>query len=123
MSQRPVVSSQGKVDDAARLHIDDLDTEYNQGDILAVNLSLDVRALCLFDPVLRLYLRRPGDDRHLLGTDSHQGGFFYPWLPRGNYRFTYQWPVSLPAGCFELCVSWGDSDNIRAPDLVVPLTI
>lgn len=110
-------------DKPATLNATGLKSSYHQGDILAVTLSLEIHDICLFDPVLRLFIRQTGTRHHLVGADSHQGDLFYPWLPRGSYQFSYQWPVSLPAGDFELCIAWGSTDMVRPPDLIMPINI
>jgi SAM-dependent methyltransferase len=96
---------------------------YETGRLLEVCLSLAISDLCLFNPVLRAFIRHPGEETHLLGSDTHQSGLFYPWLPRGEYRFILGWPVTLPAGDYELCVSWGTVDEIRQPEIVLPFSI
>jgi len=108
---------------SAELSAVGLKSIYHQGEILAVSLTLAVNGVCLFDPVLRFFIRATGTERHLVASDLHQGGFFYPWLPRGNYQFGYRWPVSLPAGDFDLCISWGSADVVRQPDLIIPIRI
>ena len=98
-------------------------SEYEAGQLLEINMDLAIRDICLFNPVLRLFIRRIGEESHLLGTDTHQGGLFYPWLPRGDYRFTLGWPVTLPAGEYELCAAWGTVNEVRLPDIVQPFRI
>lgn len=88
------------------------------GQALTVEILLEINQICLFDPVLRIILRHPGGDAHLFGSDSHQGGLYLSWLPRGEYRVDFIWPASLPAGEYELCVSWGTPARLRDPDYV-----
>lgn len=97
--------------------------EYEAGQLMEITLDLAIRDICLFNPVLRVFIRRAGTEAHLLGSDTHQGGLFYPWLPRGDYRFTFGWPTTLPAGEYELCAAWGTVNDVRAPDLVLPFRI
>lgn len=97
--------------------------EYAAGQLMEISLDLAIRDICLFNPVLRLFIRGAGAEEHLLGTDTHQGGLFYPWLPRGDYRFTFGWPVTLPTGEYELCAAWGTVSEVRTPDVVLPLRI
>ena len=65
--------------------VDDLSVVYSSGEIMSVGLNLRVPDLCIFDPVIRISIRLQGEEEHLLGSDSHQGGMFYPWLPQGTY--------------------------------------
>lgn len=97
--------------------------EYEAGELMEANLDLAIRGICLFNPVLRLFIRRVGEDTHLLGTDTHQGRLFYPWLPRGDYRFIFGWPTTLPPGEYELCAAWGTVNEVRTPDVVQPFRI
>lgn len=98
-------------------------SEYEADQLLEINLDLAIRDICLFNPVLRLFIRCAGAEAHLLGTDTHQGGLFYPWLPCGEYRFTLGWPVTLPAGEYELCAAWGTVNEVRTPDAVLPFLV
>lgn len=109
--------------DSATLAVSGLASDYESGRLLEISLDLTIRNICLFNPVLRLFIRRPGAEEHLLGADTHQGGLFYPWLPRGNYRFTFGWPVTLPVGDYELCAAWGTVGEVRMPDVVLPFRI
>jgi len=68
--------------------------EYEAGQLMKISLDLAIRDICLFNPVLRLFIRRAGMEEHLLGTDTHQGAQFYPWQPLGDYRFNFGWPVT-----------------------------
>lgn len=97
--------------------------EYEAGQLMEISLNLAIRDICLFNPVLRLFIRRAGTEVHLLGTDTHQGKLFYPWLPRGDYRFTFGWPVTLPSGEYELCAAWGTANEVRMPDVVLSFRI
>ncbi|MDP2760773.1 MAG: class I SAM-dependent methyltransferase [Sideroxyarcus sp.] len=109
--------------DSATLAVSGLASDYESGRLLEISLDLTIRSICLFNPVLRLFIRRPGAEEHLLGADTHQGGLFYPWLPHGNYRFTFGWPVTLPHGEYELCAAWGTVGEVRVPDVVLPFRI
>lgn len=105
------------------LEVTGLAPDYEAGQLAELSLELTIRDLCLFNPVLRLFIRRTGEEGHLLGTDTHQSGLFYPWLPRGAYRFALGWPVTLPAGEYELCAAWGTVSEVRAPDAVLAFRI
>ena len=96
-----------------------LASDYEAGQLLEITLDLAIREICLFAPVLRVFIRRPGEEAHLLGSDTHQGGLFYPWLPRGDYRFVLGWSATLPAGAYELCAAWGTVNELRVPDHVL----
>jgi len=109
--------------DSATLAVSGMASGYEAGRLLEISLDLAIRDICLFNPVLRLFIRRPGAEEHLLGADTHQGGLFYPWLPRGAYRFAFGWPVVLPAGEYELCAAWGTVSEVRLPDVVLPFRI
>ncbi len=101
----------------AMLKLGGLNTEYQAGQLMELQLDLTICDLCLFNPVLRIFIRNVGTETHLVGSDTHQGNLFYPWLPRGDYSFRFGWPVTLPAGDYELCVAWGTVDTLRAPDI------
>lgn len=105
------------------LRVTGMAPEYEAGQLAELSLDLTIRDICLFNPVLRLFIRRAGEEGHLLGTDTHQSGLFYPWLPRGAYRFALGWPVTLPAGEYELCAAWGTVSEVRMPDVVLPFRI
>ena len=105
------------------LKVSGMAADYDFGQVMEIRLELTIRELCLFNPVLRLFLRRSGGEEHLLGTDTHQGGLFFPWLPRGQYRFTFGWPVTLPTGEYELCASWGTVRDVRPPDVILPFSL
>lgn len=110
----------GRIEDAgllATLKVDGLSAVLDAGQLMQIGVDLQIHGLCLFDPVIRIFIRRAGTEQHLLGSDTHQGGLFFPWLPRGSYRFTFGWPVTLPAGEYELCVAWGTVEEVRKPDL------
>lgn len=102
--------------DSASIQLSPIADCFVAGQILKVEIALEIHGLCIFDPVLRLFVRRSGEDLHLLSTDTHQGKFFLPWLPRGEYNFSFSWPVSLSAGDYELGVAWGSPREVRAPD-------
>lgn len=107
----------------AALTVSGMAPEYEAGQLMEISLDLQIHDICLFNPVLRLFIRRAGEEEHLLGTDTHQGGLFYPWLPRGDYRFVFGWPATLPAGEYELCAAWGTVNEVRMPDAVLPFRI
>jgi ubiquinone/menaquinone biosynthesis C-methylase UbiE len=108
---------------SAELTVKPFAASYRDGQVMRVELTLQVRDLCIFDPVIRLFIRRQGDEAHLLASDTHQGGIFLPWLPRGEFSFNFGWPVSLPAGNYEVGLSWGTPGTLRPPDLILPLSI
>ena len=89
-----------------------------QGETLSLTLRFSVTDLCAFDPVLRVFIRRRGETAHLLSADSHQGGLFFPWLPRGDYSFNYSHRLPFPEGDYELGIAWGSPREIRDPDIV-----
>lgn len=88
------------------------------GQCLTVGIALEICGLCIFDPVLRVFIRRAGEEAHLVSADTHQGQFFFPWLPCGIYEFDFVWPISLPSGSYELGVAWGSPCEIRKPDFL-----
>lgn len=94
-----------------------------QGETLTLSLCFSVTDLCVFDPVLRVFIRRRGETAHLLSADSHQGGLFFPWLPRGDYLFNYSHRLPFPEGDYELGIAWGSVREIRDPDILHPLHI
>ena len=98
------------------IQVTGLNTRLVTGQLLRIEVLLTINNLCLFDPVLRLFIRQPGEEKHLLSADTHDGNLFFPWLPRGTYQFIFNWPVTLPAGRYELSVSWGAVQEIRIPD-------
>lgn len=102
----------------AALKIDGLSAGFETGQLMQIGMDLQILDICLFNPVIRVSIRRAGTEQHLVGADTHQGGCFFPWLPRGSYRFAMGWPVTLPAGEYELCASWGTAEEVREPDLV-----
>lgn len=108
---------------SATLNVAGLVSEYRVGQLMAINLDFEIDGICLFNPVIRIFIRRSGTEKHLAGADTHQGGLYYPWLPRGAYRFTFCWPVSLPADRYELCAAWGTVEEIRLPDVIWPFCI
>lgn len=112
-----------KPQDSATLVLDGMAQDYEAGRLLEVGLHLAVLDICLFNPVLRIFIRASGTEAHLFGADTHQGGLFYPWLPRGDYHFIFGWPVTLPAGEYELCAAWGTVNELRLPDVVIPFRI
>lgn len=100
----------------AHLELAGLRPEYAAQAILTAEVALEISGLCLFNPVLRAFVRHAGGELHLTGTDTHQAQLFFPWLPQGHYGFTLAWPVTLPAGEYELCISWGGTEEVRAPE-------
>lgn len=109
--------------DLATIQLSDMADSFVAGQIMKIEISLEIQGLCIFDPVLRLFVRRAGEDVHLVSTDTHQGKFFFPWLPRGEYHFSFAWPVSLPAGEYELGLAWGSPRDVRTPDFLHRLHI
>lgn len=105
-------------DNSTAIRVSGIADSFIIGQILQVEIALEIPGVCIFDPVLRLFIRRSGEEAHLLSTDTHQGKIFLPWLPRGVYNFGYAWPVSLPAGDYELGVAWGSPSEVRAPDFL-----
>ena len=111
--------SSSKIDEPlTELTVDDLSQVYSAGEIMSIRMNLRIPDLCIIDPVLRISIRLQGEEGHLVGSDSHQGGMFYPWLPRGTYQFSFNWPVSLPGGDYEVCTSWGTVAEVRHTDVV-----
>lgn len=102
----------------ATLAVNGLSERYVAAQLLNLEISLQIDEVCLFDPVLRLFIRRAGEEAHLLGSDTHQGTLFMPWLPRSEYGFGFTWPVSLPPGEYELGLAWGSPREVRAPDFL-----
>lgn len=102
--------------DPAELNVQPIANIYQEGQIIKVQMSLQVRDICVFDPVMRLFIRHGEADTYLVASDTHLGGIFLPWLPRGEFCFNFEWPVSLPPGSYELGVSWGTVNKVRAPD-------
>lgn len=102
---------------AASLSAGGMAADYEAGQLMEISLDLTIHAICLFNPVLRLFIRHDGTEVHLMGTDTHQGELFFPWLPRGEYHFALGWPVTLPEGEYELCASWGTVSEVRLPDI------
>lgn len=94
-----------------------------QGETLSFNLHFSVSDLCIFDPVLRVFIRRRGETAHLLSADSHQGGLFFPWLPRGDYSFNYSHRLPFTEGDYELGIAWGSPTEIRDPDVLHTMRI
>lgn len=111
----------GRIVDAelpATLKVDGLRADLEAGQLLQLGLDLQILGLCLFNPVIRISICRVGTEQHLVGTDTHQGGLFFPWLPRGAYHFNFEWPVTLPTGEYELRAAWGTVEEVRAPDTI-----
>ena len=102
--------------DPAELNVQPIANIYQEGQIIKVQMNLQIRDICIFDPVMRLFIRREGTDTYLVASDTHLGGIFLPWLPRGEFCFNFEWPVSLPPGNYELGVSWGTVSKVRTPD-------
>lgn len=102
--------------DPAELNVQPIANIYQAGQIIKIQMNLQIRDICIFDPVMRLFIRNEGADNYLVASDTHQGGVFLPWLPRGEFSFNFEWPVSLPPGNYELGVSWGTVSKVRTPD-------
>ena len=85
-------------------------------------IDVEVRGLIAFEPVLRAFVRRPGDERHLLGRDTHQDALLLPWLPAGGWRFRLDACVPLAPGRYELVVTAGTVDADYA-ERIVPFAI
>ncbi|MGA8146532.1 MAG: methyltransferase domain-containing protein [Gallionellaceae bacterium] len=109
--------------DSAELTVQPFVATYQGGQIMKVRLTLHVRDICIFDPVIRLFIRRQGSETHLLASDTPQGGIFLPWLPRGEFSFNFGWPISLPAGNYEVGISWGTASTVRPTDSILPFSI
>jgi len=107
----------------AELTVNRLAASYQGGQVMQVEMTLQVRDICIFDPVLRLFIRHRGSETHLLSSDTHQGAIYLPWLPQGEFSFSFRWPVSLPAGDYEVGISWGTVSQLRPPDFVLPMSI
>jgi SAM-dependent methyltransferase len=73
-----------------------------------IDATIDVRGVVAFEPVLRAFIRRPHDDRHLAGRDTHQDALAFAWLPNGRWTVRLEGEVALPAGTYELGVTLGD---------------
>jgi len=102
--------------DPAKLNVQPIANIYQEGQIIKVQMRLQILDICLFDPVMRLFIRHEGADTYLVASDTHQGGIFLPWLPCGEFLFNFEWLVSLPPGNYELGISWGSVSKVRAPD-------
>lgn len=108
-----------KQSDSATIQVSSVSGRFEIGQILKIEITLTVRALCIFDPVLRLFIRKAEIDTcHLISSDTHQDRLFFPWLPRGDYHFSYIWPVTLPPREYELGLAWGTIKEIRTPDFL-----
>lgn len=107
----------------ASLALNCVKNTYAQMSRIDLQLTLEVYHVCIFNPVIRIFIREKGGSAHVMSADTHQGGLFYPWLPKGLYSFEFSWPVSLPQGQYELCVAWGTVDDIKAPDHVALFAI
>lgn len=121
--QDSVMEQVGATEIHPELMVSSMTSEYEVGQLMEISLNLAIRDICLFNPVLRIFIRRVATAAHLLSSDTHQGGLFYPWLPSGDYNFTFGWPVTLSAGEYELCVAWGTVNEVREPDVVLPFRI
>jgi len=65
-------------------------SEYEAGQLLEINMDLAIRDICLFNPVLRLFIRRIGENHTCWAPILTRGGCFilaaarrlsfYPWL-------------------------------------------
>jgi ubiquinone/menaquinone biosynthesis C-methylase UbiE len=108
---------------SASLTVTELPQAFAREETLSLTLRFSVTDLCVFDPVLRIFIRRRGETAHLLSADTHQGGLFFPWLPRGDYSFNYSHRLPFPEGDYELGIAWGSPREIRDPDVLHPLRI
>lgn len=108
---------------SAQLDVRPIAESFNGGQILKIELTLRVTDLCIFGPVIRVFIRHQGAENYLLGSDTHQGGIFLPWLPRGEFTFSYAWPISLPNGKYELGIAWGTVNELRPPDMLKSFSI
>ncbi len=108
---------------SASLTVTGLPQAFARGDTLSLTLRFSVTDLCIFDPVLRVFIRRRGETAHLLGADTHQGKLSFPWRPRGDYSFSYNCTPSLPQGDYELGIGWGTVREVRDPDVLHPLRV
>ncbi len=84
----------------------------------ALEVTVDIGGVVAFEPVLRAFVRRPNDHRHLAGRDTHQDGLLLPWLPQGRWRFRLEGNAALTPGPYELGVSVGDLDGAYAERLL-----
>lgn len=109
--------------DPAVLNVQPVADIYLPGQIVRIQMDLRILDICIFDPVIRLFIRHEGTDTHLVGSDTHQGGIFLPWLPEGQYSFSFEWPVSLAPGCYEMGVAWGSVSMVRPPDSLQKFSI
>jgi len=108
-----------KQSDSATIQVFPVSSRLDVGQPLKMKVTLAVRELCIFDPVLRLFIRQAGiETHHLISSDTHQDRLFFPWLPRGEYHFTYTWPATLPPGEYELGLGWGTVKEVRTPDFL-----
>jgi SAM-dependent methyltransferase len=82
-----------------------------------LTLRLDIRAVCLFRPVIRCQLSGP---RGASGQDSHQAGWYFHWLPRGQYEFFLDLPIN-EAGDYTVDLAWGTPEEVRAVDVSIGL--
>lgn len=110
-------------DAPAKLTVQPIAASYRDGQIMKVELTLQVLDICIFDPVIRLFVRSARSEAHLLASDTHQGGIFLSWLPRGEFSFNFLWPISLAAGSYEIGISWGTANTLRQPDFILPFSI
>lgn len=83
-----------------------------------LTLRLAVCDICVFRPVIRCQLHGPQGET---GQDSHQAGWYFHWLPRGDYEFFLDYPLDEP-GDYSIQVSWGTPEIVRAPDVTLQLT-
>ncbi|MES2932278.1 MAG: methyltransferase domain-containing protein [Pseudomonadota bacterium] len=106
-----------------KIVVSGLAKNYCPGQIVNISVVMQIDGICEFDPVLRLFIKSPLGDTHLLGSDTHNEQLFFPWLPRGKYAFCFFWPISLPAGEYQLGVSWGNPGNLRNADFLENFSI
>jgi hypothetical protein len=72
----------GRIEDAgllATLKVDGLSAVLDAGQLMQIGIDLQIHGLCLFDPVIRIFIRRAETEQHLVGSDTHQGGWFFLW--------------------------------------------
>jgi SAM-dependent methyltransferase len=79
---------------------------------ISLDVAIDVGGLVAFEPVLRAFVRRPNDHRHLAGRDTHQDGLLLPWLPHGRWTFRVEGCAPFEPGRYEFGVSAG---NVEGP--------
>lgn len=84
-----------------------------------IDISLEVHATCLFQPVIRVQVW--GEQGFLAGVDSHELGQAWHWLPQGRYEFVLTLAGSIK-GAQWIDIGWGTVGRVRAADvrLTVP---